>query len=122
MKCFAKIAYSKSPRNFQKCRCLFIISLSSLNVIAFPLAIVCIILPFRVIFLSVSGGQWKAPSEALLHASVMLYENIHSMVYVRRKQMFLNVRNVRTLYLGELLLSVPADIFHLCTSPKKESI
>lgn len=63
------------------------ISLSSLNVISFPLAIVCIILPFRVIFLSVSGGQWKALSETVLHASVMLYEIIHSMDYVRRKQM-----------------------------------
>jgi len=65
------------------------ISPSSVNAIAFPLAIVCIILSFRVIFLSVSGGQWKAFSEAVLHASVVLYENIHSMVYLRWKQMFL---------------------------------
>lgn len=71
------------------------ISLSSLNVIAFPSAIVCIIVPFRVIFLSVSGGQWKALSEAVLHASVMLYENIHSVVYVRRKQMFLTCQKCK---------------------------
>lgn len=71
------------------------ISLSSLNVIAVPLAIVCIILPFGVIFLSVSGGQRKALSEAILHASLMLYENIHSMVYVRREQMFLTCQKCK---------------------------
>lgn len=74
------------------------ISPSSVNVIAFPLAIVCIILPFRVIFLSVSGGQWKAFSEALLHASVVLYENIHSMVYLRRKQMFLTCQKCKNIF------------------------
>ena len=71
------------------------ISSSSLNVIASRLAIVCIILPFRVIFLSVSGGQWKAFSEAGLHASVVLYENIHSTVYLRRKQMFLTCQKCK---------------------------
>lgn len=48
-----------------------------------------------VIFLSVSGGQWKAFSEAVLHASVVLYENIHSMVYLRRKQMFLTCQKYK---------------------------
>lgn len=95
VKCFARIANRKSPRTFQKCRWLLMISSSSLNVIAFPLAIVCIILPFRVIFLSVSGGQWKAFSEAVLHASVVLYENIHSVVYLRRKQMFLTCQKCK---------------------------
>lgn len=71
------------------------ISLSSLNVIAVPLAIVCIILPLGVIFLSVSGGQGKALSEAILHASLMLYGNIHSMVYVRREQMFLTCQKCK---------------------------
>lgn len=73
------------------------ISPSSVNVIAFPIAIVCIILPFRVIFLSVSGGQWKAFSEAILHASVVLYENIHSMAYLRRKQMFLTCQKCKNI-------------------------
>lgn len=89
VKRFAGIANSKGPRTFQKCRLLLMISPSSVNAIAFPLAIVCTILSFRVIFLSVSGGQWKAFSEAVLHASVVLYENIHSMVYLRWKQMLL---------------------------------
>jgi len=65
------------------------ISSSSLNGIAFPVAIVCIILPFTVLFLSVSGGQRKVFSKAVLHVSVVLYENINSTVYLRRKQMFL---------------------------------
>lgn len=95
VKCFARIANSKSPRTFQKCRWLLMISSSCLNVIAFPLAIVCSILPFRVIFLSVSGGQRKAFNGAVLHASVVLYENIHSMVYLRRKQMFLTCQKCK---------------------------
>lgn len=71
------------------------ISSSSLNADAFPLASVCIILPFRVIFLSVSGGQWNAFSKTVLHASVALYENIHSMAYLRRKRMFLSCQKCK---------------------------
>lgn len=115
VKCFARIVNSESPRTFQKCRWLLMIS-SALNVIAFPLAIVYIIFPFRVIFLSVSGGQWKAFSKAVLHASVVLYENIRSVVYLRRKQMFLSCQKCKNTLSWRTASISSYRYIHLCVS------